>query len=598
MCIVVLARYRRQLILAKVVLSTLNAKFIHSSLALRYLRAAISKNHHVKVLEYTIHDPIDMMVADIFEEEPDVIGLSCYIWNIEQLEKLIPLLRKVLPDVFILLGGPEVAYDAKFYMDKLPAVDAVAIGEGEELLNDLLHALHQQSPVSSVLGLCYRAQDQVVFSGAREIVSLEHLPTPYPDELMDELNQRVVYYEASRGCPFTCQYCLSSIEENVRYFPLPRVLNDLGRLIASRVKQINFVDRTFNLKKDYAMAVFSFLAQTEGETTFHFEITGDVLHPQLVEWLVNHAPLGKFRFEVGVQSTNQLANQAVKRRQNFDKLAATVQKIKSSGRIHQHLDLIAGLPYEDYGSFRKSFNDVYQLEPDELQLGFLKLLRGTNLRSESEKYGYIAMDRSPYEVLSNNFLSYKDLIRLKRLEDILEKYYNSGRFKHLVAYIAKACFETAFDFYQSFGDYWHDQGWSRIGHQPLDLVNRLRMFLQFAGVWDEIAYALLRVDFTLSEKQRPRRLFWRHGSEEHEQDRWLQSHQEELIALFPELTDDFRLINIAKRVVIERIPREAFLQLQSDMYLVKCTADVWTAGTLLFLFPNVSGTPRIFGWTS
>ncbi len=582
--------------MAKVVLSTLNAKFIHSSLALRYLRSAIQEEHHVRLLEYTIHDPLDLIVAEFYEEEPDVIGLSCYIWNIEQMKKLIPLIKKVLPDVFILLGGPEVSYEAPFYMNMLSEVDAVAVGEGEELIQELLEALHLQLPVKSVSGLYYREQGDVKYSGPRGYANLETLPTPYPDEYMGELKHRVVYYEASRGCPFTCQFCLSSIEVSVRYFPLQRVLRDLERLIQAGVRQINFVDRTFNLKKDYALQLFSFLAEQEGDTAYHFEITGDILHPDLVEWLVQHAPVNKFRFEVGVQSTNELANQAVHRRQNFEKLSATVRKLKHSGKIHQHLDLIAGLPHEDYASFRKTFNDVYELQPDELQLGFLKLLRGTNLRADAQKYGYVAMDSSPYEVLSSHVLSYKDLIRLKRLEDILEKYYNSGRFTHVVSYLTEHCFETPFDFYQSFGDYWHAKGWTRIGHQPLDLVHRLREFLQFAGVWDEISYALLRVDYTLREKQRPRRLFWRSGMEEKEQDRWLMSHQSELRDIFPELSPVLSDTGFPSRAVIERIPRDAFLRLLPSIHAVDSTSEEWTAGTLLFMFPKTSGTPKIYGW--
>ena len=582
--------------MAKVVLSTLNAKYIHSSLALRYLRSAIHEQHHVRLLEYTIHDPLDLIVADIFEEEPDVIGLSCYIWNIESIKKLIPLLKKVLPDVFILLGGPEVSYEAKYYMDMLPEVDAVAAGEGEELIQELLEALHEQMPVMSVKGLYYRDQGIVKYSGPRENVDLEKSLTPYPDEFMGELKHRVVYYEASRGCPFTCQFCLSSIEVSVRYFPLHRVLGDLRRLIESGVRQINFVDRTFNLKKDYALEMFTFLAEQKGATTFHFEITGDILHPDLVEWLVQHAPPSKFRFEVGVQSTNELTNQAVHRRQNFDKLSATVKKLKDSGKIHQHLDLIAGLPFEDYASFRKTFNDVYALEPDELQLGFLKLLRGTNLRNDAEKYGYVAMDHSPYEVLSSHVLSYKDLIRLKRLEDILEKYYNSGRFRHVVSYLTEECFETPFDFYQPFGDYWHENGWSRIGHQPQDLVNHLREFLQFAGVWNEIAYALLRVDYTLHEKQRPRRLFWRSGMEEKEQDRWLVANQSELGSIFPAILSELMPTNFVSRAVIERVPRDAYMRLLPAIHAVDPDNEDWTAGTLLFLFPKTPGYPEIFGW--
>lgn len=580
----------------KVVLSTFNAKFIHLSLSLRYLRESVRENHHVKILEYTIHDPLDQVVAEIFEEAPDLIGLSCYIWNIEKIEKILPTLRKVLPKAFIILGGPEVSYDAREYMIKFPDVNAIAVGEGEELFRELVYALDYGHEIQNIKGMYVREQGQILFSGTRANAQLSSINSPYPEEFMHELKHKIIYYETSRGCPFTCQFCLSSTEVGVRFFPLDRVLDDLRRLLSHKVQQINFVDRTFNLRKDYALQLFAFLAKAEGDTTFHFEITGDILHQDLVDWLLQHAPEGRFRFEIGVQSTNETTNRIVQRRQDFQKLAYTVLRIQQAGKIHQHLDLIAGLPGEDYSSFRQTFNDVYALRPDEIQLGFLKLLRGTNLRKDANKYGYLAMDTPPYEVLTSNELTYQEMIRLKRLEDILEKYYNSGRFKHVLTYITEYLFTTPFDFFQLYGDYWHAKGWSRIGHQPLDLVLHLQDFLIFAGVMDDTIAALLRADYLLREKQRPRTLYWKNQQDEKSQMRWFVEHSDLVISSFSGLSEELQRTDVTKRVVIERIPEFAMKILMPTFSMIQPYADDSISGTVFFLYPVVPGKPVMFGF--
>ncbi len=508
----------------KILLSTLNAKFIHSSLALRYLRSyAQSSFPSIDLVEYTINDVTLNVVADIYKRQPDVVAFSCYIWNIRETLDVIRNLKKVCPDLPIILGGPEVTYDADEWMKKHPEIDVIAIGEGEQTFLELLRvyqeALETKQPprLRDVAGIAYREGEYVRFSMPRaQIEEMDSIPSPYADHL-DELNNRVVYFEASRGCPFKCQYCLSSIEDGVRYFSLERVKEELQRLINHGVKTIKFVDRTFNINKKYALEIFQFLIDNHNGTVFQFEITADILRADVLDFLTENAPPGVFRFEIGVQSTNDETNRLVQRIQRFDRLSRTVTQIKESKKIDQHLDLIAGLPEEDYQSFRKTFNDVFALRPEELQLGFLKMLRGTGVRARAANHGYVFMDEAPYEILGNNVLSFADMQKIKRVEDVLEKYWNAHRMDHTLEWILANQFESPFDFFQSFGDYWENQNWSRIGHQLEDLFTRLHSFLlvqQLEGL-DHVV-SLMKFDFLSNQKHRPRKLWWEDVMEKEE----------------------------------------------------------------------------------
>ncbi|MDR9504437.1 B12-binding domain-containing radical SAM protein [Brevibacillus agri] len=500
----------------KIVLSTLNAKFIHSSLALRYLRSYAQKAFPgIELVEYTINDVTLNIVADIYKRQPDIVAFSCYIWNIRETLDVIRNLKKVCPDVAVILGGPEVTYDADEWMKKHPEIDVIAIGEGEQTFLELLQAYQEAKAegkpprLRDVAGIAYRDDEYVRFSAPRaQIEEMDTIPSPYADHL-DELNNRVVYFEASRGCPFKCQYCLSSIEDGVRYFSLERVKEDLLRLIRHGVKTIKFVDRTFNINKKYAMEIFQFLIDNHNGTVFQFEITADILRADVLDFLTENAPPGIFRFEIGVQSTNDETNRLVQRIQRFNRLARTVTQIKESGKIDQHLDLIAGLPEEDYQSFRKTFNDVFALRPEELQLGFLKMLRGTGVRARAANHGYVFMDEAPYEILGNNVLSFADMQKIKRVEDVLEKYWNAHRMDLTLEWLLANQFETPFDFFQTFGDYWEQQGWSRIGHQLEDLFLRLQAFLQHENV-EGLGHvqSLMKFDYLRNQKHRPRKLWW------------------------------------------------------------------------------------------
>ncbi|ADU31231.1 B12-binding domain-containing radical SAM protein [Evansella cellulosilytica] len=531
-----------------IVVTTLNAKYIHTCLALRLLKAYSAPEHDVEIVEYTIKDPELNVVSDLFSKSPDIIGFSCYIWNIEKTIQIVKLLKKVLPDTKIVLGGPEVSYDTEYWLKRVEEVDYIVRGEGEETFKQLLHQLKSGESVETIGSLGYRRDGKVTSTPSRPNLDISKIPSPYRFDFdRHELSKRIVYFETSRGCPFQCQFCLSSIEVGVRYYDIENVKSDILYLIENGAKMIKFIDRTFNIKRDYAMEMFQFLIENHGGCEFQFEITADIMRPEVLQYLNEHAPPGVFRFEIGVQSTNDLTNDLVKRRQNFKKLARTVTLVKEGGKIDQHLDLIAGLPEENYDSFKKTFNDVFALRPEELQLGFLKMLRGTGMRAMADQYKYKYMDYAPYEILSNNVLSFQELTRIKRAEDILEKFWNDHRLDNTVEYLIEHVFETPFDFFQLFGDYWDKKGWGRIGHQFEDLFVRLKEFLETENV-DNFALidGLMKVDYLLHYNQKPRKKWWVSSISKEVHNNLIQH------AIDSELKYNEK--NIAKHIVVEKIP--------------------------------------------
>ena len=495
-----------------IILTTLNAKYIHTNIALRYLKSYAMPEYIPHIAEYTIKDPTMNIVSDLYQKKPDVVGFSLYIWNIEESIKVMRMLKAVKPDVKIVAGGPEVTYDYDYWMERVPEIDVIAIGEGERTFKQLLDVFGGKGDLSNVQGIAYRDSGQLKMTAPGPKLDLRELPSPFRFiEDVPELSKRITYIETSRGCPFSCQFCLSSIEVGVRYFNRDAIKDDIRYLMANGAKTIKFVDRTFNISRSYAMEMFQFLIDEHVPgTVFQFEITGDIMRPEVIQFLNENAPAGLFRFEIGVQSTNDLTNELVKRRQNFEKLSRTVTMVKEGGKIAQHLDLIAGLPEEDYDSFRNTFNEVFAMRPEELQLGFLKLLRGTGLRIQAEQYGYTFIDEAPYEIFSNNVLSFDDILRIKQTEDVLEKYWNDNRTPRTVEYIVTDVFETPFDFFQQFGTYWESRGWSRIGHQLEDLFTRLHDFLTEDGRADmQIAHSLMKLDYLAHHKFQPRKVWWK-----------------------------------------------------------------------------------------
>ncbi len=448
----------------KVLLVSLNAKFIHSSLALRYIAAYCEPfKDSMEVRELTINHEENDLIKEIYLAKPDVIGFSCYIWNMQQIKTIIPILKQLLPTVRIVLGGPEVSYNAAELFEALP-IDIVMENEGEPIWYDYMeHLLYDKKPLSAIEGILYRDKEGVVHQTAKRAPMLmEDVPFVYDN--LEGLEHKIMYYEGSRGCPFNCQYCLSSAEKGVRFLPVERMQQEIQYFLDNRVKQIKFVDRTFNAHKKIAMTIWSYIiAHDNGYTNFHFEIAAELLDDEMLELLKPARP-GLIQFEIGVQSTNKEVLKIIKRPMPFSAIKELVLKVKALGNVHQHLDLIAGLPGEDYASFRQSFNDVIGLRPEQFQLGFLKLLKGSGLRERAEDYGIVYKANPPYEVLYTKEVPYPQMLRLHHIEELVERYYNSERFKSSLEYIY-TLFDTPFDCYEAMSCYWEQKGYDSIPHK-------------------------------------------------------------------------------------------------------------------------------------
>ncbi|NLC68712.1 MAG: B12-binding domain-containing radical SAM protein [Clostridiaceae bacterium] len=454
----------------KTVIIALNSKYIHSSLVPWYLKySAGERGGKIKVLEFTINDNIEWILSKVFMEKPDCLAFSCYIWNITRVLRLASSLKKVLPDAPVILGGPEVSFDSRELMIDNGFVDFIICGEGENSFGKLLEALQRHgwgrtgaramprvrdNPLDGIEGLCYRdGNGEIIYDGKYCIVEdLDSIPTPYTGEMLDSLGNRIVYYEASRGCPFSCSYCISSTFEGVRYFSLDRVKSDICKLIDAGVHQVKFVDRTFNANRKRAKEIIRHIIQASKQACkpcFHFEAAGDLFDDEMLEILAK-ADEGLIQFEIGVQSVNEKTLGAINRKTDLQKIFKNVDRLKSMGNMHLHLDLIAGLPFEDYGSLQDSFNKVYGLKPHKLQLGFLKMLKGSQIRQRAEMHDYRYRDYPPYEVLCNKYMSFDEMVEFKGIEEIFERYYNSGRFINTLDFVIGRYFDTAFQFYREF----------------------------------------------------------------------------------------------------------------------------------------------------
>lgn len=464
----------------KVILAALNAKYIHSNLALRYLSRFQNNNqkHHVETMEFTINQRLDFIAEELFRKQPDVVLFSCYIWNVEMLRQLCPILKKIMPDCVIGFGGPEVSYESETFLRENPAVDFVMRGEGELVFTKYLEHLDAGNPATlgEIESLTYRQGDEIFSTPQMHPMDLALLPFPYEDDFSDVQNQ-IIYYESSRGCPYHCGYCLSSVENGVRFVPLDKVLPDLQKFLGKNVPQVKFIDRTFNCKKSHAMAIWKYLHEHDnGVTNFHFEITADLIDQETIDFLKT-VRKGLFQFEIGVQSTNPQTIRAINRNVDFAALSEIVQQIKDGGNIHQHLDLIAGLPYEDYDSFGRSFNDVYALHPEQLQLGFLKVLKGSMLHQKQKEFEIVYHDTAPYEVLTTHELPYADTLRLKYVEEMVETYYNSGRFLHTLAYLVPL-YESPFACFEALSQFWIRENYHYLGVSRMGLFDVLWRFVE------------------------------------------------------------------------------------------------------------------------
>ena len=481
----------RRIQILKILLAACNAKYIHSNLAVYNLKSCSGEySPNVVIKEYTINQIQDDILKDIYLEQPDVICFSCYIWNISFVKELVPDLKKILPHVDFWAGGPEVSYDAVEFLKKNPAFFGVMVGEGEETFHELAGYYIERKPenLKEIRGVAFHDETKVpdiVHTGWRELMDLSKVPFAYSN--LTEFKNRIIYYESSRGCPFSCSYCLSSIDKKLRFRDIELVKKELQFFIDNKVPQVKFVDRTFNCKHDHAMAIWRYITEHDnGITNFHFEISADLLREEELALMKTMRP-GLIQLEIGVQSTNPQTIKAIRRTMDFEKLKGIVEQIHSFGNIHQHLDLIAGLPYEGYESFHKSFCDVYALRPEQFQLGFLKVLKGSHMMEMTGEYQILYKDREPYEVLSTAWLTYGEILRLKMVESMVEVYYNSGQFKHTLVFLEQY-FEDPFRMYEALGRFYEKKGYSEISHSRM---RRYEILMEFAGEQKEIPLEVL-----------------------------------------------------------------------------------------------------------
>ena len=491
----------------KILLAACNAKYIHSNLAVYDLKAYSSDyDEHVILREYTINQPKDEILKDIYSSGADVVCFSCYIWNISFVRELIRDLVKILPKTAFWAGGPEVSYDAEKFLTEMPEMTGVMVGEGEKTFHDLLEFyIDGKDSLGEISGIAYRTGDKIIHNGWRELMDLSAIPFVY--EHLEKFENRIIYYESSRGCPFSCSYCLSSIDKKLRFRDLELVKKELQFFLDHRVPQVKFVDRTFNCKHEHAMTIWKYILEHDnGETNFHFEISADLLREEEMELMSQMRP-GLIQLEIGVQSTNPETIRAIHRHMDLKKLEHCVNRVHSFRNIHQHLDLIAGLPYEDYDTFHQSFNDVYQMKPDQLQLGFLKVLKGSLMQKEAEGYGIVYKEKEPYEVLSTNWLTYGEVLKLKMVESMVEVYYNSGQFWHTLEYLVPLE-KDAFTFYEKLGSFYEKKGYSEISHSRMRRYEILLEYLkEETDVPSEVAAQKMLYDLYLREKLKKRPAF-------------------------------------------------------------------------------------------
>ena len=460
----------------KVLLAAINAKYIHSNLGIYSLKTygekmlkewGLAEQAEISLAEYTINHQMEQILQDIYKRKPDVIGFSCYIWNISYVKVILADIKKVLPDVKIWAGGPEVSYHGEAFLKEEPAVDLVMMGEGEITFAHFLKALLEGEDLKQVPGLMVRNADGTFTdTGFRQVMDMSQIPFPYAFMDMKELEHRIIYYESSRGCPFSCAYCLSSIDKKLRFRSLDLVLPELEWFLQAKVPQVKFVDRTFNCKKSHAMAIWQYIRDHDnGVTNFHFEIAADLLDKDELDLLSTMRP-GLVQLEIGVQSTNEKTLEAIRRKTDIEEIREITETINSWHNIHQHLDLIAGLPWEDLESFKKSFNDVYEMEPEQLQLGFLKVLKGSYMEELIPDCDLLYSAAPPYEVLCTKWLSYGDVLELKDIEEMTEVHYNSRQFTCTLKELEKE-FDTPYEMFSFMAGYYNKNHLFGISHSRI-----------------------------------------------------------------------------------------------------------------------------------
>lgn len=489
-----------------ILLTAINAKYIHSNLAVYSLRAyAAGKcekyKEEIGIAEYTINQPLDQILMDLYKRKPEVLCFSCYLWNIEYVEQLVAELGKIMPQTDIWLGGPEVSYHASHMLEQFPQVYGIMRGEGEETFLELAEFYYNNSGKSleqcekvqrlkEIVGITFRDGEEIIETADRSVMDLSKVPFVYED--LDVFKNKIIYYESSRGCPFSCSYCLSSIDKCLRFRDLELVKKELQFFIDHEIPQVKFVDRTFNCKHSHSMEIWSYIKEHDkGKTNFHFEVAADLLNEEELNLISTMRP-GLIQLEIGVQSTNEQTIKEIHRTMKFSQVTEVVNRVHAAKNIHQHLDLIAGLPFEDYNSFHKSFCDVYALRPEQLQLGFLKVLKGSYMEEKTKDYELLYQNRPPYEVLSTKWLPYSDVIRLKGLEEMVEVYYNSRQFEHTMELLEQV-FGDAFVMFEEMSNYYEEHGYYGVNHNRVARYEILYAFIK--------EVALVQYETLLTEEQ-------------------------------------------------------------------------------------------------
>lgn len=489
-----------------ILLTAINAKYIHSNLAVYSLRAyAAGKcekyKEEIGIAEYTINQPLDQILMDLYKRKPEVLCFSCYLWNIEYVEQLVAELGKIMPQTDIWLGGPEVSYHASHMLEQFPQVYGIMRGEGEETFLELAEFYYNNSGKSleqcekvqrlkEIVGITFRDGEEIIETADRSVMDLSKVPFVYED--LDVFKNKIIYYESSRGCPFSCSYCLSSIDKCLRFRDLGLVKKELQFFIDHEIPQVKFVDRTFNCKHSHSMEIWSYIKEHDkGKTNFHFEVAADLLNEEELNLISTMRP-GLIQLEIGVQSTNEQTIKEIHRTMKFSQVTEVVNRVHAAKNIHQHLDLIAGLPFEDYNSFHKSFCDVYALRPEQLQLGFLKVLKGSYMEEKTKDYELLYQNRPPYEVLSTKWLPYSDVIRLKGLEEMVEVYYNSRQFEHTMELLEQV-FGDAFVMFEEMSNYYEEHGYYGVNHNRVARYEILYAFIK--------EVALVQYETLLTEEQ-------------------------------------------------------------------------------------------------
>lgn len=489
-----------------ILLTAINAKYIHSNLAAYSLRAyAAGKcekyKEEIGIAEYTINQPLDQILMDLYKRKPEVLCFSCYLWNIEYVEQLVAELGKIMPQTDIWLGGPEVSYHASHMLEQFPQVYGIMRGEGEETFLELAEFYYNNSGKSleqcekvqrlkEIVGITFRDGEEIIETAERSVMDLSKVPFVYED--LDVFKNKIIYYESSRGCPFSCSYCLSSIDKCLRFRDLELVKKELQFFIDHEIPQVKFVDRTFNCKHSHSMEIWSYIKEHDkGKTNFHFEVAADLLNEEELNLISTMRP-GLIQLEIGVQSTNEQTIKEIHRTMKFSQVTEVVNRVHAAKNIHQHLDLIAGLPFEDYNSFHKSFCDVYALRPEQLQLGFLKVLKGSYMEEKTKDYELLYQNRPPYEVLSTKWLPYSDVIRLKGLEEMVEVYYNSRQFEHTMELLEQV-FGDAFVMFEEMSNYYEEHGYYGVNHNRVARYEILYAFIK--------EVALVQYETLLTEEQ-------------------------------------------------------------------------------------------------